>query len=121
MREATLKTTCSRTAPCCQPVSRPCDKADAVACGATGPPARLPWAADAGGHLNADDAVLAAIALRSFCAQFVQSFQIMLVDRRYRGAVFCSLNKCTERVEQFQLLIRHDQGSIGMNVNVQLV
>jgi hypothetical protein len=32
----------------------------------------------------------------------------MLFDRRYRGSVFCGLNEGTERVEQFQLLIRQD-------------
>jgi len=63
--------------------------------------------ADTSSHINADYSVLAAIALRSFNTQFVESFQIMLVDWRYGGSVFCGLNERTERGEQFRL-IRHD-------------
>jgi hypothetical protein len=62
-------------------------------------------AAGAGGHLNADHSVFAAIALGSLHAQFMESLQIVLVDRRYGGSFFGGLDECPERVEKFRLLI----------------
>jgi hypothetical protein len=50
-----------------------------------------------GGHLDADHSILAAIAPGSFHAQFVESLQIVLTDRRNRGAFFCCLDECPER------------------------
>ena len=57
------------------------------------------------GHLDADHSIFAAIALGSFYAQFVESFEIMLIDRRDGGAFFGGLDECPERLEQFRLLI----------------
>ena len=61
--------------------------------------------AGAGGHLDADHSIFAAIALGSFYAQFVESFEIMLIDRRDGRALFGCLDECPERLEQFRLLV----------------
>ena len=62
-------------------------------------------AAGVGDHLDADHSIFAAIALGSFYAQFVESFEIMLIDRRDGGAFFGCLDECPERLEQFRLLV----------------
>ncbi len=55
--------------------------------------------AGAGGHLDADHSIFAAIALGSFYAQFVKSLQIVLIDRRDGGAFFCCLDECPKRLK----------------------
>ncbi len=57
------------------------------------------WAAGAGGHLDADHSIFAAIALGSFNAQFVKSLQIVLIDRRDRCAFLGCLDECSERLK----------------------
>jgi hypothetical protein len=52
-----------------------------------------------GSHLDADHSILAAIALGSFHAQFVESLQIVLIHGRNKGASFCCLDEGPETLQ----------------------
>jgi hypothetical protein len=56
-------------------------------------------AAGTGGHLDADHSIFAAIALGPLDTQFMESFEIMLIDRRDGAAFFGCLDECPERLE----------------------
>ena len=64
-------------------------------------------AADASHQFDADDSVFADVAFRAFHAQFMERFQIVLVDCRDDSALFGCLNKCAEGFELVNWLGGH--------------
>jgi hypothetical protein len=59
--------------------------------------------ASSGGEFETDDSIFAAVSLRTFHAQFVQGFQIVLVDGRNDGTFFGSVEECSEGFELIHL------------------
>lgn len=59
------------------------------------------------GQFDADYSVFTAIAFRSIDSQFMESFEIVFVDRRDAGASLSSLDEGAKGVNQIGLIIRH--------------
>jgi len=61
--------------------------------------------AGTGCKFDTDDSVFTAVTLRTFHAQFVKGFEVVLVDGRNNGAFFCRLDECPEGLELISLRV----------------
>lgn len=93
--------------PRCHPVSRPSRKLIATVCDEAKRRHFRLRTASSGGPFDADEAVFAAIALRSINGQLVKSAEILFVESRDTGALLGGLNEGTKGIDQIGLTIRH--------------
>jgi hypothetical protein len=57
------------------------------------------WTAGTRGHFDADHSIFSAITLRPFHTQLMESFQILLIDGRNGGTLFCSFDECPKGLQ----------------------